>query len=140
MPRRDHHVAAAGRAAQVSEQLELRERRQRRRDVGGCAGERGQGVPTVCDLAQQRSQPRLEMQHGALVAIDAHRDVERVGGVADDGGAVAQERIGARRAPRRDRAGDRTDVAADVGGDLGRNSEPKGARPRRRSSCAPARR
>ena len=91
----------------------------------GRAGQRGEGVAAVGDRAQQRAQARLEMQHGGLVAIDAHRDVERVGGVADDGGAVAQQRVGARRAPRRDRAGDRADVAPDVGAISAVMSEPE---------------
>ena len=64
------------------------------------------------------------MQHGGLVAIDAHGEIERVGRVADDGGAVAQQCVGPRRAPRRDRARDGTDLAPDVDRDLAVISEP----------------
>ncbi len=102
---RDDHVAPAGRAAgrwpsssspvraaRVGADL-LRARPPARRECRGHRRPRRAARAAAGRDAAQR-----------LAAIDADRDVEHVGSAADDGRAVAQQRIGTRRAPGRDRS------------------------------------
>ena len=109
-PARGHHrgtthVAAAGHAREVPEQLELGEGRER-----GCAWSAAPASaasvsrPPATAPSSVAAAARAPRAGRRAWRGDADRDVEHVGGVADERGAVAQQRVRARRPPRRDRA------------------------------------